>query len=81
MDHPQHMSVARYIACEDTALNARLFLWHSLGLNGHIVGDGWATNPETGQRMEEHLTGNVPLASVPGHRSIDLDVRLAGDRT
>ena len=75
------MSVARYIACEDTALNARLFLWDSLGLNGYAVGDGWATNPETGQRMEEHLTGNVPLASVPGHRSIDLDVRLAGDRT
>lgn len=73
-DHPDHMSVARYLTCPDTALNARLFLWHALGLNQLFAGDGWATDPLTQQRVEEYLTGNVPLASVAGHRVIDLHV-------
>lgn len=73
-NHPDHMSVARYLTCQDTALNARLFLWHALGLNQLFVGDGWATDPLTGGRVEEYLTGNVPLASVADHYLIDLHV-------
>ncbi|TXN17264.1 hypothetical protein FV219_00485 [Methylobacterium sp. WL122] len=74
-DHPNHMSVAQYIHCPDTAANARLFLWHTLGLNQHFVGDGWATDPLTkDKRIEEYLTANVPLATVAGHQLIDLRI-------
>jgi len=73
-DHQAHMSVARYTTCPDTAANARLFLWHSLGLNQLFVGDGWATDPLTGKRVEEYLTANIPLAAVAGHRVIELHV-------
>lgn len=69
------VSVACYLACEDTALRARLFLWHSLGLNGHFVGDGQSPDPATKEGVEEHLTGNVPLASIPSHRFNELDIR------
>ncbi|MGU3539673.1 hypothetical protein [Methylobacterium sp. A54F] len=72
--HPDHMSVARYEACSDTAANARVFLWHTLGLNQHFTGDGWATDPLTRERVEEYLTANVPLAEIAGHRVIALDV-------
>lgn len=74
-EHPDHMSVTRYETCLDTAANARLFLWHTLGLNHHFTGDGWATDPLTGVRIEEYLTANVPLAEIPGHRVIALDVQ------
>ena len=73
-DHPEHMSVARYETCADTAENARLFLWHTLGLNQHFKGDGWATDPLTGERVKEYLTANVPLSEIVGHRVIALDV-------
>lgn len=72
--HPWHMSVKRYLTSDDTVLNARLFLWHSLGLNQHFVGDGWAIDPETKQRAEEYFTENVPLSSINGCRLIDLRV-------
>lgn len=73
-DHPDHLGVTRYATCEDTAINARLFLWHALGLNQHFAGDGWATDPLTGERVEEYLTANVPLATVEEHQFIDLRV-------
>jgi len=70
--HPAHMSIERYRDCEDTKVNARLFLWHSLGLNQHFKGDGWAVDPLTGARVQEYLTANVMLAGIPEHRLIDL---------
>lgn len=73
--HPNHMSVERYSTCGDTPANARLFLWHSLGLNQHFKGDGWATDPISVDRTEEYLTENLPLAQIAGHRVITLDVR------
>ncbi|KNY24290.1 hypothetical protein [Methylobacterium sp. ARG-1] len=73
-EHLAHLSAARYLAGPDTALNARLFLWHALGLNQYFVGDGWSTDPLTMERVEEYLTGNVPLATVAEHRLIDLHV-------
>lgn len=72
--HSEHMGLARYAASDDTAENARLFLWHTLGLNQHFKGDGWATDPLTGERVEEYLTANVPLRGIVGHRVIALDV-------
>lgn len=72
--HTEHMNVARYATCSDTAVNARLFLWHTLGLNQHFQGDGWATDPLTGERVEEYLTANVSLSEIVGHRVIALDV-------
>jgi hypothetical protein len=73
-EHPAHVSAARYLAGPDTALNARLLLWHALGLNQYFVGDGWATDPLTRERVEEYLTGDIPLATVAEHRLIDLHV-------
>ena len=80
VDHPEHVGVTRYATCADTAINARLFLWHALGLNQHFVGDGWAADPLTGKRVEEYLTANVQLATVAEHQSIDLRVSALGQR-
>ena len=73
-EHPAHLSTVRYLACPATAHNARMFSWHALGLNQHFVGAGWATDPLTAERVEEYLTGNVPLATAAGHQLIDLNV-------
>ena len=72
--HSQHLTVERYLSCADTVTNARLFLWHSLGANEHFVGDGWATDPDTKEQVEEYLTQNVPVARIPGRQFIDLEV-------
>ncbi len=73
-EHPDHMGLSRYRDCPDTAVNARLFLWHWLGLNEQFVGDGLTRDPLSGARIEEFLTGNVALAELPDHRVIDLHV-------
>lgn len=70
--HPLHMTPERYLAASDTAQNARLFLWHSVGLNDQYTGDGWTSGTEA--RVDEYLTLNVPLAEIPGHRVIDLPI-------
>lgn len=67
--HPLHMSLERYGAADDTLRNARLFLWHAMGLNHEFRGDGFTYN--TGVRgFREYLTANRPMhtleyASIP----------------
>lgn len=72
--HPDHMSPKRYLVCDDTAQNARLFLWHSLGMNGQYVGDGYTAAPSHDLRLDEYLTANVPLKTILGVAITDLSV-------
>lgn len=74
LDHPDHMSAQRYLVCDDTAQNARLFLWHSLGMNNQYVGDGYTAASSHSLRLDEYLTANVPLETIPGVVMIDLPV-------
>jgi hypothetical protein len=72
--HKDHMSEEAYLACEDTAVNARLFLWHSLGVNDQFTGTGYTTGG-----VDEYLMPNLPLAEVREYKLIDLHVgRPAG---
>lgn len=43
--HEWHLTVERYLSAEDTPENARLFLWHSLGVNDQFTGTGWTRPP------------------------------------
>jgi len=73
--HPEHRTVARYLAGEDNALNARLFLWHSLGINDQYTGTGY-TKPPNGERgAEEYLIENTLISQISEARVIDLEVR------
>ena len=76
-DHPDHMSAERYLVCDDTAQNARLFLWHSLGMNEQYVGDGYTAALSSKFRLDEYLTANVPLQAIPGVVTIDLPIEPA----
>ncbi|MCB0335426.1 MAG: hypothetical protein KDD62_03950 [Bdellovibrionales bacterium] len=67
--HPLHMSTERYMTCDDTALNARLFLWHSLGMNHLYQGNGY-----TRGGGKEYLTQNKSLAEIRDCVLIDLQV-------
>lgn len=71
-DHPLHMSVERYLTCEDTAENARLFLWHSLGVNDQFTGNGYTKGPDG---VDEYLLPNRYLAELPGAVVLELSVR------
>ena len=68
------MDVERYRACADTAQNARLFLRHSLGLNENYVGNGFTKPSADHPPIDEYLTTNVELATIPGVVEIDLHV-------
>ncbi len=76
-DHPDHMSAERYSVCDDTAQNARLFLWHSLGMNERYVGDGYTSASSHDVRLDEYLTANVSLETIPAAVMIDLSVEPA----
>ena len=71
-----HMSVQSYLACEDTPENARLFLWHSLGVNEEFTGTGYTKEPDGSQGVEEYLLPNCTLAELPDYRLIELAVSL-----
>ena len=72
--HSDHMSVERYRACDDTAQNARLFLRHSLGMNENYVGNGFTKPSANHPSIDEYLTANVALATIPGIVTIDLHI-------
>jgi hypothetical protein len=57
-DSPAHISADRLLEIEDTAQHARVFLWHSLGLNAEFRGDGIAPG---GEFAREYLTMNRDL--------------------
>jgi hypothetical protein len=67
---PWHMSVERYRESADTCENARLFPWHSLGVNDLFTGSG--TSPDTG--FDEYLRPVCDLSDLPGHVTIPLNV-------
>ena len=72
--HPLHMSVEWYRDAEDTSANARLFLWHSLGVNDQFTGNGYTKGPDGTPEVEEYLVPNCRLADLPDVVLIDLDV-------
>jgi hypothetical protein len=73
--HPEHRTVESYLAGEDSALNARLFLWHSLGINDQYTGTGY-TKPPNGERgAEEYLIENTLISQISEARVIDLEVQ------
>lgn len=74
VSHPQHMTAERYVEAEDTPLNARLFLWHSLGMNDLFKGDGLTVGPDGSPGVDEYLAQNRPISQIPGAVLIDLDV-------
>lgn len=73
IDDPRHMSVERYLAASDTCENARLFLWHSLGVNDLFTGTGMSR--ETG--FDEYLRPACRLSELAEYVSIPLEVSLA----
>ena len=74
--HPLHMSLERYQKCPDTPENARLFLWHTLGINHRFTGSGRTMNPDGSEGFAEYLMPNRSLADFPGYRAIPLEVSL-----
>jgi hypothetical protein len=58
-DMPHHMSEQRYLSADDTVANARVFLWHSMGMNEHFQGDGRTTGG-----LSEYLAPNCMLSSA-----------------
>ncbi len=67
--HPLHMSEETYLACEDTAVNARLFLWHSLGVSEQFTGTGYTTGG-----ADEYLVPNQTFADMSSYTLIELHV-------
>jgi hypothetical protein len=64
------------LTCEDTPENARLFLWHSLGVNDQFQGTGYTqTQPDNG--VDEYLMPSRDLTEFPDAVVIELDVRAA----
>jgi hypothetical protein len=71
--HPDHMSLERYQLAEDTAPNARLFLWHALGLNDNYAGKGYTQDDDGRRGLSEYLVPNRPLSEL-GAVLVDLGV-------
>lgn len=68
------VEVARYLEAPDTARSARLFLWHSLGLNQLFVGDGYTRDEDGRQGEREYLVPNRKTGEIRGLVSCDLEL-------
>lgn len=71
-NHPDHMSLERYLTCNDTPENARLFLWHALGMNEQFTGYGYTLKPDGNRGLSEYVMPNRILSGLPGCILIDL---------
>lgn len=72
----EFMSFERYKAAPDTAENARLFLYFTVGLNNLFAGDGYTRDANGNKGIKEYLMANKPIAEIAGSKLIDLDVSL-----
>lgn len=73
---PRFMDIDRYRASQKTALDLRKLLYHTLHLRELFRGDGY-TYDESGRRgVQEYFLRNCPIASIPGHVVLDLNVAL-----
>jgi hypothetical protein len=63
------MSLERYLTADDTAEHARVFLWHSLGMNEDFNGTGRKRDG-----THEYLAENIELG--PDARVLEVRVEL-----
>ncbi|MCZ7652546.1 MAG: hypothetical protein M5U13_15795 [Thermoanaerobaculia bacterium] len=75
--HRLHMNVHRLRDAEATPDNARLFLWHTLGLNERFTGTGRTQRPDGSDGGAEYLVPNRPLTEFGEYRVIPLEVTPA----
>jgi hypothetical protein len=62
--HPEHVSEATLLSRTiTTAADARLFLWHTVGINEHFTGDGFTANDGV-RGFREYLARNVPIRAL-----------------
>lgn len=69
-----HMNVLRFRDSEATPENARLFLWHTLGINERFTGSGRTQHPDGSDGGEEYLVPNRPLVEFGEYAVIPLEV-------
>lgn len=69
--HALHVSAEKLLTREVTARDARLFLWHTLGVNQEFSGDGYTRNGEL-RGFREFLSRNLPLSQLQ-HAALELD--------
>ena len=74
--HPEFMSAYRYMCSEDTAENARLFLYFTVGLNNLFAGDGYTRDKDGKKGIKEYLMANRRIAEMQGAKLVDIDVKL-----
>ncbi len=73
---PEFMSAYRYMCSPDTAENARLFLYFTVGLNNLFAGDGWTRDKDDKKGMKEYLLANKKIADMEGAILVDIDAKL-----
>lgn len=76
-EHALHMNVLRFRDSETTPENARLFLWHTLGINERFTGSGRTQHPDGSDGGDEYLVPNRPLAEFGEYAVIPLEVDAA----
>lgn len=73
---PEFMSAYRYMCSPDTAENARLFLYFTVGLNNLFAGDGFTRDKDNKKGLKEYLLANKKISDMDGAVLIDIDVKL-----
>ena len=77
-DPKEKMNEERYAEAEDTASNARWFLYNTVNLSSLFKGDGYSYDLVGGHAVrqgKEYLVPNRPLADIPEDQHVPLDVK------
>jgi hypothetical protein len=71
---PEFMTYEKYRDSDNTAENARLFLYYTIGLNNLFAGDGWTRDEKGAKGIKEYLMANKKISEIAGVEVVDLVV-------
>jgi len=72
----RYMTVDRYLQSDDSADNARLFLYFSVHLRELFAGDGWTRLNDGQKGVQEFLIPNGQISNLGGAQMSDIDVQF-----
>jgi hypothetical protein len=75
--HPKFMDIDRYRQSAQSLVELRALLYHTLHLRELFRGDGYTYDEHGRMGVKEYLMRNCPIATIPGHVLINLNVSLS----
>ncbi len=73
-DHPNFMSMERFIASSGSLFDVRAFLYHEFNVNSQFKGDGFTRDGRGRIGVEEFIGLNLKVSSLANYTMVNLDL-------